>query len=175
MKDSCSCIPCLVLPPNSFNESSYKKYENDLYNIFIDDFVNHEVIFLGKKVYIDLNKMYNGKSDTFFHVICGDKKTYPIFDRMERIHFPRRIIENYTQCDSCESSCKIKMFKKLIKNRIRYHLFSEENKYMVVLEDEGKRMKLVTSFYVDQPYKIHNYNQDYENYLKQKNKDSAVN
>lgn len=66
------------------------------------------------------------------------------------------------------------MFIKKIKNKKRYHLFSEENRYMVVLEDEGKRMKLVTSFYIDKTYKLYNYKKDYENYIS-KIKDYAVN
>ena len=57
------------------------------------------------------------------------------------------------------------MFVKYKNGRKRYHFFSPDYLYMVVLEDEGKVMKLVTAFYIDQKYKLHNYNKDYENYV----------
>lgn len=171
---NCKCIPEIIDVPEKLNIDNYKKYEDDLYQILKQDFVDHEVIFLGKRVYLDFNKIENGKSDTFFHVVCGDKKAYPNFRRMERIKFPRQIIENYNECTSCIESCKIKMFYKKIKGKHRYHLFSKEYRYMVVLEDEGKRMKLVTSFYVDKGYMLHNYDNDYKNYI-QENEDGAIN
>ena len=170
----CKCIPEIIATPEPLNLDNYKKYEENLYKIFADDFINHDVYFLGKKVYVDFNKTVNGKSDTFFHVICGDKIEYPNFRRMERIKFPRKIIENYNECNMCPEECKIKMFFKKIKGKKRYHLFSEDSLYMVVLEDEGKRMKLVTSFYIDKKYKLYNYQKDYENYLNQ-NKGNAIN
>lgn len=166
----CKCIPEIIESPIHLNSENYKKYENDLYSILENDFVKHKVYFLGKRVYLDFNKVQNGKSDTFFHVVCGDKKEYPNFRRMERIRYPRKIIENYQECENCSNSCKIKMFFKKIKSKKRYHLFSEEYLYMVVLEDEGKRMKLVTSFYIDEKYKLKGYNQDYINYLNKKMK-----
>lgn len=170
---NCKCIPEIIDAPEILDIENYKKYEDSLYNILKNDFVDHEVYFLNKRVYLDFNKMEDGKSDTFFHVVCGDKKVYPNFRRMERIKFPRKIIENYGEYNNCPEKCKIKMFYKKIKGKKRYHLFSSEYLYMVVLEDEGKRMKLVTSFYIDRKYKLYNYEQDYQNYLK--NKDDAIN
>lgn len=168
MNNTCKCIPNLYEAPEQLNLENYKKYEDNLYRIIEEDFVKHDVIFMGKKVFLDFNKLQDGKSDTFFHVICGDKKEYPNFRRAERIKFPRQIIENYMECNNCENNCKIKMFLKKIKGKKRYHLFSEEHRYMVVLEDEGKRMKLVTSFYIDQIYKLYNYKKDYEKYISEK-------
>lgn len=175
MNRICKCIPDLFEAPEPLSYENYKKYENELYEIIEEDFVKHEVIFMGKRVFLDFNKLQDGKSDTFFHVLCGDKKEYPNFRRAERIKFPRQIIENYNECSTCSDSCKIKLFFKKIKNKKRYHLFSEENRYMVVLEDEGKCMKLVTSFYIDQIYKLYNYKNDYEKYKLNQNKDDAVN
>ena len=174
MNKNCRCIPELHEAPEVLNHDNYQKYEEELYKIMEEDFIKHEVFFLGKKVVLDFNKSQNGKSDTFFHVLCGDKKNYPNFERAKRIRYPRQIIENFNYCYNCEYSCKVKMFIKKIKNKKRYHLFSEENRYMVVLEDEGKRMKLVTSFYIDKTYKLYNYKKDYENYIS-KIKDDAVN
>ncbi len=171
---NCKCIPEIIDAPESLNTDNYKKYEDGLYEILKNDFDDHEVIFLGKRVYLDFNKTVNGKSDTFFHVVCGDKKVYPNFRRMERIKFPRKIIENYKECNNCIETCKIKMFYKKIKGKHRYHLFSKEYLYMVVLEDEGKRMKLVTAFYIDRKHMLYNYEKDYENYL-QTNKGDAIN
>lgn len=171
---NCKCIPKIIDAPETLNLDNYKKYEENLYNILKNDFVNHQVYFLDKRVYLDFNRVEQGKSYTFFHVVCGDKKKYPNFRRMERIKFPRKIIENYNKCDKCTENCKIKMFYKEIKGKKRYHLFSKEHLYMVVLEDEGKRMKLVTSFYIDKKYMLYNYEQDYQNYI-QKNKGNAIN
>lgn len=168
MNINCKCIPDTYEAPEPLNSENYKKYEEDLYRIIEEDFVKHDVFFMGKKVFLDFNKVQDGKSDTFFHVLCGDKKEYPNFRRAERIRFPRQIIENYNECDNCLNECKIKMFFKKIKGKKRYHLFSEEHRYMVVLEDEGKRMKLVTSFYIDKTYKLYNYRQDYERYISEK-------
>ena len=173
MNNFCKCIPDLYEAPEPLNLENYKKYEDDLYKIIEDDFIKHDVLFMGKKIFLDFNKVYNGKSDTFFHVLCGDKKEYPDFRRAERIRFPRQIIENYNECSMCLNTCKIKMFIKKIKGKKRYHLFSEEHRYMIVIEDEGKRMKLVTSFYIDKTYKLYNYKRDYENYIK--NKGDAIN
>lgn len=66
----CKCIPEIIKSPEKLNIKNYKKYEDDLYKILLDDFVKHEVIFNGKRVYLDFNKVENGKSDTFFHVVC---------------------------------------------------------------------------------------------------------
>lgn len=175
MNRDCKCIPELYEAPEKLNLENYKNYEDELYSIIENDFIKHNVYFNGKKIFLDFNKTVNGKSDTFFHVLCGDKKEYPNLRRAERIKFPRQIIENYKECDDCHNKCKIKMFFKKIKNKKRYHLFSEKSRYMVVLEDEGKRMKLVTAFYIDKDYKLYNYKKDYEKYSLTKNKDDATN
>ena len=41
----CKCIPELLESPKILNVENYKQYENDLYNILENDFVNHEVLF----------------------------------------------------------------------------------------------------------------------------------
>ena len=73
----CKCIPDIIPAPEFITTEIYKNYENNLYKVMHDDFIDHTVYFLGKKVLLDFYKIQDGKSDTFFHVLCGDKKEYP--------------------------------------------------------------------------------------------------
>ncbi|MDD2391971.1 MAG: hypothetical protein PHU94_03445 [Bacilli bacterium] len=174
-QNDCKCIPDIVNAPDVIDKKSYDEYIENLYKIFVEDFIDKGVFFLKKKVYLDFNTIVDNKSETFFHVICGDKKDITNFRRAERIKYPKSIIENYLECETCMNNCKIKMFFKKIHGKKRYHFFSEEYLYMVVLEDEGKKMKLITAFYIDEKYKIYNYNNDYKNYINSQNKDDAIN
>lgn len=171
----CKITPEINLAPDTINSENYKDYIEKTFTLFKKDFIDSEIKFLGRTVHIDNNRYIDGKSETFFHLICGDKKKPTNFRRTERVEFPASFIKNYLMCQDCEEVCKVKMFIKINKKKKRYHIFSEEHRYLVVLEDEGKKIKLVTGFYIDENYMIHKYNKDYDNYIKSlQNKDDAI-
>ncbi len=163
------------LPPKCKYDSkqeNWESYEDKLYQIFTDDFINRICQFMGKDIRLCFHPIRNYKAETFNHIISkeeekGSKVREVNILRCERIAWIRAIIENH-DCnpDDCIIPCDgVKVWKNKKK---RYHLLFEKERYLVVLEDRGSFMLLITAFYLEYDNAIRKRRKEYEKYLKQK-------
>lgn len=149
--------------------NDWKKYEEALYSIFKNDFIDSHPCYKEKQVNIRRHPIEFDKEEAFFHVTCQDYlengKRVPDFRRCERIRWVRAFIEN-NNCDSslCTECDGIKTWKEPYKNTFRVHILLEEERYMVVLEVREKYCLLVTAFYFDKDHTLEKKLKHYEKF-----------
>lgn len=150
-------------------DGDWSSYQDALYVIFKNDFIDDKPFFEGKKVNIRRQPIEYGKEEAFFHVTCQDYlkdgERVPDFRRCERIRWVRNFIENY-QCDptQCEYCVGIKLWREPYKSATRVHLLFEEEKYIVVLEPREKYCLLITAFYFEHDHSLQKKLKQYEQY-----------
>ena len=151
MSDNC-WIPNLEL----FNDydNDWNKYQDAVYTIFKNDFIDNHPIFNGQTVKIRWEPIEFNKPEAFFHVTCQDYnkegERVPDFRRCERIRWVKAFIQNY-QCDSslCNNCDGIKVWRESYQNKIRVHILLEEERYIVVVEPRKLYCLLITAFYFE--------------------------
>lgn len=149
----------------------WNEYQDALYSIFKNDFIDNPPSFEGKQVHVRKHPMEYEKEEAFFHVTCQDYlkdgERVPDFRRCERIRWVKAFIENY-QCDSslCESCEGVKVWSEPYKNNSRVHMLLEEERYIVVVECRKSYCLLVTAFYFDQDHALEKKLKHYEKYKK---------
>lgn len=159
------------LPKQEYYEgyASWNDYQDTLYDIFKNDFIDQHPFFEGKQVNIRKHPIEFGKEEAFFHVTCQDYmkegERVPDFRRCERIRWVKAFIENYncdsSLCDACEG---IKVWSEPYKNTSRVHILLEEERYMVVLERRDSYCLLITAFYFDKDHTLEKKLKHYEQY-----------
>ena len=149
--------------------NSWDEYQDALYSVFKNDFINSHPIFEGKQVNVRKHPVEFGKEEAFFHVTCQDYmkdgERVPDLRRCERIRWVRAFIEHYG-CDPslCEECAGIKVWSEPYKSTSRVHILLEEEKYMVVVERRGAYCLLVTAFYFDHEHALEKKIKHYEKY-----------
>lgn len=163
--DECSWLPPLIEYDSS---EQWVKYEDGIYNIFKDDFIDSYPIIDGFRVNIRYHPIENGKADAFFHVTCQDymniKDRSPDFRRCERIRWVRKFIENMDCNQTCNLCEGLKVWDKPYKNTYRTHILFEKEKFMVVIEKRDKYYLLITAFYFDRDHTLGKKLKEYEQY-----------
>lgn len=151
--------------------SDWAEYENNLYKIFVRDFINSRPTFLGEPVHIRIDPRFDGKEEGFWHLTCRDYKKGgfgpesrdPELSRCERIEWPRAFIENYRKCKShaIEDCNGVLVWSMAHKSRTskkfnRFMLMSEEDRYIVILEHRPKPgyYFLISAYYLDNDYSL---------------------
>lgn len=143
--------------------SKWQKYEDDLYNIFSQNWLISHPNFQQKPVIVRRDQKYEMREDIFWHLTCrdftkkhnGTESRDPDLKRCERITWSRSFIENYAQCNTCSDkrnlSCSgVLTWKAQSKNKkTRYKFFHKEERYLVVLEQRKNYFFLITAYYVD--------------------------
>jgi hypothetical protein len=166
---------CELLPPiidfNSFMD--WNRYEDYLYHIFVRDFINSQPELFGKPVRYRKHPIVGTKEQAFFHITSVDtsKKVedpndrIPDIRRCERIHWVRKIIENY----NCRKGCCsfIKYWPEKRGNYKRWHFLFEEVKFMVVVEEREDYNLLITSFYIEHEHQLKKKLKKYYQYIQQ--------
>lgn len=158
----CKWLPELIPCENL---SEFALYEQQIYQLFRQDFIETHPLFENKRVQIRKLPYVNGYEQAFYHVTSSeylhDEQRFPDLRRCERIKWVRAFIENYG-CDPalCEDCDGIKVWDEPKGSNTRVHLLFEEEKYMVILERRKEYVLLITAYYFD-------YNNTLEKQLKQ--------
>lgn len=161
------------LPQLEFYEDydSWNDYQNVLYGIFKNDFINEHPTYNGSRVNIRRHPIEFGKEEAFFHITCQDyTKTgdrSPDFRRCERIRWVRAFIENSCDASMCEKCDGIITWIEPFKGNDRVHILLKEERYMVVLELRSSYCLLITAFYFDHDHALEKKLKHYEKYKKQ--------
>ena len=160
---------CEKLPePISISDfgGNWETYVEELYRIFKKDFITKRPTFLGKNVDIIHQQYEDNKERSFWHIVSSgttDDDRQPDFERCEKIGWAGALIR-------CQSNCEnykvwVQYHDKSKKDR--YYILCALEKYLVVLEDRGSYLKLITAYPVCD-YMVKKYIKNYNNYIKTK-------
>lgn len=153
-------IPDLILLGGY--SGNFSLFNEAVYQIFRRDFIQSKPIFRGKRLGLKLYPIVDGKEYTYYHFTHdGDVETerIPNLRRMERIRFPKSIIDN-----SLEACFKVWRNKRGSSDRIL--LYCESETYLVVLEDRRNYILPWTAYYVENEHRRQKLLREYEDYIK---------
>ncbi|EHN13258.1 hypothetical protein [Clostridium sporogenes] len=144
--DKCSKLPDIIRFDDY--DGQWELYEEELYKVFKNAFIESEKKFIGKSIGIFTNKMYNDKEKTFWHVISEGPNEFeriPDIRRCERICWIDKMIST-SICHGCD---EIYMWKHKHKNKkYRYKLWCRKTDFIVILEERGDKFMLITAYIV---------------------------
>lgn len=133
-----------------------------VYQVFHKDFVISKPTFAGKRLRLKSHPFIDGKEYTFYHLTHdGDieNERIPNLRRMERIPYPRPMIDNSNQPE-------LKVWRKVKGRHERILIFHESENYLVVLEDRKEYILPWTAYLVDYPNQKRRLLKEYEQYKK---------
>lgn len=151
--DFCKLIEC-----QDYNK--YLEYENHIYQIFIDEYVNSSNTFLGKRLGVRKDPKLNNRYNGFVHYICGHDMKYPDFNRCSRIKWGKRIIDLIAADIDNTKKYNMKIY---LKDK-KYHILLEKERFLIVIEDKRDYMMLITAVYLDHNHSLRKKQKDYKDY-----------
>ena len=143
---------------------NFDTYNQAVYDVFQQDFIKSRPTFNGTKLRLKKHPYVDGKEYTYYHFTHSggiEIDRIPDFRRMERIPFPRPMIDNSNYTD-----LRVWRVKRGSKERIL--IFSETEQYLVVLENSGEYILPWTAYYIEYPNKIRRLIKEYEEYIRTK-------
>ncbi|NOH15466.1 hypothetical protein [Clostridium cochlearium] len=166
----CKWLPKII----SLSEfgGDWHKYDNYLYELFREDFIESTPIFNEKPVRIRKHPMQGDKEQAYFHVTSVDSsKTsadpndrIPDIRRCERILWIRKILENYNCNENCDGFNKIKTWNMPYKMYQRVHFLFEDYRFLVIIEEREDYCLLISAFYIEYDHTLRKKLKEYEKY-----------
>lgn len=157
----------LLILPNLIDFNDYRDfdlYTNYVYEIFHTDFVVNKPIFRGVRLGLKKYPLFQEKEYTFYHFThAGDieNERIPDMRRMERIGYPKPIIDNSENSD-------VKVWRNKRNNKERILILHERENYLVVLEDRGSFILPWTCYYIEYNNRKKKLIKEYDDYIKAK-------
>lgn len=145
-------------------------YEERLYKIFKNDFIDDAPFFLGKRVQIRYHPKENNRENAFYHVTCREfvenNDRLPDTRRCERILWIRAFIENYDAClnKHCLGCEGVKSWREPYRSNYRRYFLLKEKRYVVILEERPKYHLLITAFWIEYEHTLKKLLKRYEQY-----------
>lgn len=142
----------------------FQAYFDAVYSVFQRDFITTKPDYRGLKVSVRKYPEVDGMHRTFYHITHegqDEKNRQPDFRRMERICFPRFVIENFEHDD-------ILIWKNSRGKDERIVLFNEIENYVVVLTDRKDYYLFVTAYCIDKEHRKKKLLKEYQAYKKAK-------
>ena len=155
-------FPELILL-NDF-EGDFSTFFTTVYEIFKQDFISSNPTFNGLRVSAQKHPEVDGIHRTFYHITHegeDEQNRIPDISRMERIKFPKFIIEN-------EAHPTVMVWENNRGKDKRVLLFNEHENYLVVLTERAGYYLFWTAYMVTQPHRRRKLLQEYEAYIKAK-------
>ncbi len=143
----------------------FHNFFNAVYAIFENDFINTRPYYQGIRVNVQKFPEVDRIHRTFYHITHegeDEQNRSPDMRRMERIRYPKFIIEESTY------STNLLIWEKDIKNDTRIHILSETERYLVVLTRRDNYLLLWTAFYIGQNHTLAKKRKEYDAYIKAK-------
>jgi hypothetical protein len=145
---------------------NFKSYFNAVYNAFKSGFIDSNPFYNGLRVGAQKFPLVDGIHRTFYHITHeGDDETnrLPDFRRMERIRFPRFMIDNLPHND-------LLVWKNTRANDVRVLIFNIAEEYLIVLTERKDYYLFWTAYLVE---KEHNRRKLLKEYNANKKTDTA--
>ena len=155
-------FPALI----SFGEYGgvFSTYFDAVYSVFHNDFIKAQPIYEGLKVSVRKYPEVDGMHRTFYHITHqgeDEANRQPDVRRMERIRFPKFVIENFEHEE-------ILIWKNVRGKDERIVLFNEIENYIVNLTDRGEYYMFITAYYIETEHRKRKLLKEYETYIKAK-------
>ena len=163
MYNGCSWLPEPLKLNGSVNDEDV---ENNLYELFLDNMKNGNIIYRGKLVRFRSNPKIYGKEEGFYHIIAGYKGKPIIEERARRLLWGKYILNNEpcqkVDIDKCCEGLWIWKSSKNGPNKGRIHIFHPKVNYLVVIEERKEYWVYITSFRVGNTKERSEYKLDYK-------------
>lgn len=163
---NCPWLPTLFECPD-FN--NWMNYENNLFAIFKQDFIDSCPCYDNKNVVTRKYPIVDNRPQAFHHLINKDyhiegfNQRTPDLQRCARLKWVRKFIEN-TDCSRfCCAECSgIKLWKSPYKSTQRIKMFLEEERYVVIIELREQYCLLITAFYINYEHTLQKLMNEFE-------------
>lgn len=155
-------FPDLIL----FNDylGDFKSYFRAVYTVFENDFIKSQPKYEGLKVSAQKHPEVDGIHRTFYHITHegeDEQNREPDIRRMERIRFPKFVIEKNT-------ANEILVWENTRGKDTRMLLFNNTEGYIVILTKRQGYYLFWTAYLVTQQHRKNKLIQEYETYKKAK-------
>lgn len=143
---------------------NFKDYLNAVYAVFHTDFIKAHPQYEGLNVSVRKYPEVDGMHRTFYHITHegeDEANRQPDIRRMERIRFPKFVIEN-------KQHPEILIWKNKRGKDERIVLFNEDESYVVILTDREKYYLFITAYLVEKEHRKKKLIKEYEAYIKTK-------
>lgn len=162
-----SQIEKLIFPDLELFEDyngDFQNYFQAVYKIFEVDFIKKQPHYDGQIVKVRKYPLVDGIHKTFYHITHqgeDEKNRTPDFRRMERIRFPKFVIDNNLHSD-------ILIWKNTRGRDERIVLFNEEENYIVILTERSDSYLFITAYCIETEHRKRKLIKEYETYKKTK-------
>lgn len=157
----------LVFPDLIYFEDYYGNF-NDyfaaVYAVFENDFIRRQPRYEGLKVVVRKYPEVDGMHRTFYHITHegeDENNRQPDFRRMERIRYPKFVVEQ-------NQHPEILIWKNKRGKDERILLFNHGENYIVVLTERKEFYLFITAYVVDTEHRKRSLIKEYEAYKKAK-------
>lgn len=152
-----------IIELNEFG-GDFHNYFNAVYAIFANDFIKTQPLYVGLKVAVRKYPEVDGLHRTFYHITHegeDEENRSPDIRRMERIRFPRFVIEN-------EPHQEILVWKNTRGKDERIVLFNEAENYILILTKRKGFYMFITAYFIDTEHRKRKLLKEYETYKNAK-------
>ena len=139
---------------------------NAVYQIFETDFIKTQPCYGNHKVSVRKYPEVDGIHRTFYHITHqgeDEKNREPDIRRMERIRFPKFVIEHHSHND-------ILIWKNTRGSDKRIVLFNEKENYILILSQRKEYYLFVTAYYIETEHRKQKLLKEYHSYMKSQNR-----
>jgi len=174
-------IRCEWLPPlekfkgNKLDSKEVCEYYDFLYKIFQSLFIDNNLVFKDKKVYLrNYNVNIIGEIEEFYHLMQKENQTmgkrYFDDNRCERIRWAPSFLEHYNcKQDKCMQYCHgIRTWEQIHLGRLHTYILFAEEKYWVILENRKDSYLLVSAYCLETDRRVTRAIQDYERHCNRR-------
>ena len=143
---------------------NFQDYFSAVYEVFKNDFIRSQPLYEGLKVAVRKYPEVDGLHRTFYHITHegeDESKRMPDLRRMERIRFPKFVVEQ-------NQHPEILIWKNRRGKDERILLFNESENYIVVLTERKEFYLFITAYVVDTEHRKKSLLKEYETYKKAK-------
>jgi hypothetical protein len=152
-----------IIELNEFG-GDFHNYFNAVYAIFANDFIKTQPLYVGHKVAVRKYPEVDGLHRTFYHITHegeDEENRTPDLKRMERIRFPKFLIEN-------EQHEEILIWKNKRGKDERIVLFNQTENYIIILTDRKQFYMFITAYFIDTEHRKRKLLKEYEDYKNAK-------
>jgi len=145
-------------------QGDFKVFFDVIYAIFENDFIKRQPKYEGLKVVVRKYPEVDGLHRTFYHITHqgeDENNRQPDIRRMERIRYPKFVIEQHKHRD-------ILIWKNRRGKDERILLFNENENYIVVLTERKEFYLFITAYFVETEHRKRSLLKEYETYKKAK-------
>ena len=143
---------------------NFQDYFDAVYSVFKNDFIKSQPMYEGLKVSAQKHPEVDGIHRTFYHITHegeDEQNREPDIRRMERIRYPKFVIEN-------DTDDQILVWENTRGKDTRVLLFSDAKGYIVILTKRQGYYLFWTAYLVTQQHRKNKLIQEYETYIKAK-------